>query len=232
MQLPRNLPNAITASRLVMAVVLFALLALLDHARGGADTPFANAVRHEERLLLNGCLVIFLAAAISDILDGQIARRWKLQTDFGRIVDPFADKVVVCGAFILLVPIRGAQVASWMVVVILARELLVDGLRAFAEAKGVAFPAMASGKAKMVVQSTCISWIFFAMANAPAAPWATTTISVLLGLTLAITVWSGGQYVLHARKVLRADALTVNTAAPAEPAPSTPAPPSPAMGAR
>lgn len=206
--MPRNLPNLITGARLVLAAVLFVILALVDAAKAApAPQGALAAVRQDERLLLNVCLAIFVAAAVSDILDGQIARRWKLQTDFGRIVDPFADKVIVCGAFIQLVPIPGSQVASWMVVVILARELLVDGLRGFAEAKGVAFPAIWSGKAKMVVQSATLMWIFLALANLQGVAWAAQVTTGLLVLTLVVTLVSGGQYVLKARRVLRADVM-------------------------
>lgn len=212
MALPRNLPNLITGARLVLAVALFVILGLIDASHRHTSGPIFPIVKHfaaQERLLLNVCLVIFVTAAISDILDGQIARRWKLQTDFGRIVDPFADKVIVCGAFVQLVPFAGAKIASWMVVVILARELLVDGLRGFAEAKGVAFPAMLSGKLKMVIQSVCLSWTFLALANLHDVAWATTVTLVLVWTTLAVTVFSGLQYLVHARKVLSSDALAV-----------------------
>jgi CDP-diacylglycerol--glycerol-3-phosphate 3-phosphatidyltransferase len=199
---PRNLPNLITGGRLVLAVALFGLLVAVElgRAEGGAAAS-------RERLLLNISLVIFVLAAISDALDGQIARRWQLQTDFGRIVDPFADKVIVCGTFILLAPLKGSQVAPWMVVVILARELLVDGLRGFAEAKGVPFPASPAGKAKMVTQSVCIGWILLVLANLDGVGWAHTTTAALIGLTLAITVASGLDYVFKARAVLGADSL-------------------------
>lgn len=214
MALPRNLPNLITGGRLVLAVVLFVILGLIDADHRRSGWIFDQVFEARERLLLNVCLVIFVTAAISDILDGTIARRWGLQTDFGRIVDPFADKVIVCGAFVLLIPFQGAQIASWMVVVILARELLVDGLRGFAEAKGVAFPAMVSGKLKMVIQSVCLTWIFFALANLPGEPWANTLTQVLVWSTLAITVFSGLQYVAHARRVLSPSALATLTAPP------------------
>jgi CDP-diacylglycerol---glycerol-3-phosphate 3-phosphatidyltransferase len=219
--LPRNLPNIITGARLVLAVALFVILGLIDASHRHTTGPIYPFVKHfaaQERLLLNVCLVIFVTAAISDILDGEIARRWKLQTDFGRIVDPFADKVIVCGAFVQLVPFAGAKIASWMVVVILARELLVDGLRGFAEAKGVAFPAMASGKLKMVTQSVCLTWIFAALANFDHVTWAPTVTLVLVWSTLAITVFSGAQYLLHARKVLSSDSLAVLTSAAKDPA--------------
>lgn len=208
MAVPRNLPNLITGSRVLLGAVLFVFLSVLGAARG---TPHPQgllaSVAGHERLLLNTCLAIFLTAAISDVLDGYIARRWGLQTDFGRIVDPFADKLIVCGTFVQLVPLEGSLVASWMVVVILARELLVDGVRGFAESKGIAFPAMWTGKLKMFFQSNCLAWILGIMANYPHAGWGHTLILVLLWATVIMTILSGGQYVLHARRVLSAEAL-------------------------
>jgi CDP-diacylglycerol--glycerol-3-phosphate 3-phosphatidyltransferase len=209
--MPRSVPNLITAGRLVLALVLFVILSLVDRAQ----TDPGSIVAGHERLWLQAAAVIFVVAAISDILDGQIARRWGLQTDFGRIVDPFADKVIVCGAFVQLVPFREAQVASWMVVLILARELLVDGLRGFAEAKGVKFPALQAGKLKMVAQSVCLGWILLALAEWRAEAWAQTVSLSLIWLTLAATVVSGAQYVVHAGKVLRSDSLTLLTPEPA-----------------
>jgi CDP-diacylglycerol--glycerol-3-phosphate 3-phosphatidyltransferase len=227
--MPRNLPNLITAGRLVLALVLFVILALIDQAQGSPDADsIGSLVKGHERLWLQVAFVIFVVAAISDILDGQIARRWGLQTDFGRIVDPFADKVIVCGAFVQLVPLRGAQVASWMVVLILARELLVDGLRGFAEAKGVKFPAIWSGKLKMVAQSVCLSWILLALAEWPGAPWAERVSLATIWIALAVTLISGGQYVAHARSVLRSDSLTLLSPDPSA-APMAPAAPAGAV---
>lgn len=206
--MPRNLPNLITGARLVLALALFVILAAVAYGRSGDSvSELSRLIASRERLLLNLSLVIFLLAAISDILDGEIARRWNLQTDFGRIVDPFADKVIVCGVFIELVPLEGSQVSAWMVVVILSRELLVDGLRGFAESRGVAFGANMSGKLKMVLQSGAICWILGTMANARGIEWAETFTYGLLMSALAVTVLSGLSYVYQARKVLRSDAL-------------------------
>lgn len=202
MPLPRNLPNLITGSRLVLAASLFTLLVLVDAGRSSPGAEWAQRIASSERLLLNVSLAIFALAALSDVLDGHIARRWGLQTDFGRIADPFADKVIVCGSFVLLTPFPAARVAPWMVVVILARELLVDGLRGFAESRGVAFPATFSGKAKMFTQCVCLLWILGALANAPDAPWAGTVTLVLLTLTIAATVASGADYVARAWREL------------------------------
>src|SRR5207248_6183850 len=142
-------------ARLVLAAGLFVILHLIGWAQG-ADAPtseFARTILSRRSLLLNLGAAIFVLAAISDVLDGQIARAWNLTTDFGRIADPFADKVIVSGAFLFLVPIAGSGVSAWMVAVIVARESLVDGIRGFAEGRGIAFPASFWGKAKMFLQS-------------------------------------------------------------------------------
>jgi CDP-diacylglycerol--glycerol-3-phosphate 3-phosphatidyltransferase len=207
--IPRNLPNLITGSRLLLAGVLFALLSLIGSGQApeiGKDGLAAFAQGHE-RLLFNVSLAIFTLAGISDVLDGYVARRWGLQTDFGRIVDPFADKFLICGTFVLLIPLRESQVAAWMVVLILARELLVDGLRGFAESKGVAFPASKAGKAKMFLQSICLLFVLYALGNLGGTPWAATTAQVLLWLTVIATLASGLSYVFRARTLLRAHAL-------------------------
>jgi len=195
---PRNLPNLITCSRLVMAAALFVLLALVQ--RG----VLANA-----RLWLNVSLVIFITAGFTDVLDGYLARKWELVTVFGRIVDPFADKVIVCGTFVFLIPIEGSHVAPWVVVTVLARELLIDGLRGYAESKGVAFPAMWSGKLKMFAQSACLTWILAAVANWPQASWAATANQCMQYLVVGACVISGWHYVRHAYTE-----LTAATAAP------------------
>jgi CDP-diacylglycerol---glycerol-3-phosphate 3-phosphatidyltransferase len=110
---------------------------------------------------------LFLIAALSDILDGYLARRYHQITAFGRILDPFADKILVIGSFVLLLGdgfrdggrATVTDLKGWMVVVIVARELLVSGLRGFSEAKGKAFGANWWGKIKMLLQSICVCWI-------------------------------------------------------------------------
>jgi CDP-diacylglycerol---glycerol-3-phosphate 3-phosphatidyltransferase len=204
-ELPRSLPNQLTIARIVLAVVLFVIL----HAVGWADkaenaaSQFAQGVIARRSLLLNLGAAIFFAAAISDILDGQIARRWNLTTDFGRIADPFADKVIVSGAFLFLVPIAGSGVSAWMVAVIVARESLVDGIRGFAEARGVAFPSSVWGKAKMVAQSATVILILLALANAPHDPRVRLAVQSFIAFTIFATLFSGLLYVLKARTLLR-----------------------------
>lgn len=205
MTLPKSLPNQLTIARLVLAVVLFAILHTIGWAQDPAvaKSDFAHTILTRKSLLLNLGAAIFFAAAISDILDGQIARRWNLTTDFGRIADPFADKVIVTGAFLFLVPIAGSGVSAWMVAVIVARESLVDGIRGFAESRGIAFPASVWGKAKMVAQSATVILIFVVMANAPDDWRAQLAVQAAIGFTIFATLFSGLLYVLKARTLLR-----------------------------
>src|SRR3954470_9669325 len=124
-----NLPNMLTAARLGLAVVLFALITF-------------------ESWWLS--LVVFIVAAITDWLDGYVARRQGLTSAFGRNFDPLVDKVLICGAFIFLLPVEGAGLAPWMVTVVVARELIITGLRSFVETlPGGNFGADWLGKIKM-----------------------------------------------------------------------------------
>ena len=131
----RHVPNIITAGRLVLAAVFFVLLSYYQHEGRG------------DPLLLNVAFIVYLVALFSDFLDGYLARKWKVEGAFGRVVDPFVDKVLVLGTFIffagknfviqeektkqVLMTITG--VAPWMVVLILSRELLVTSLRGISE---------------------------------------------------------------------------------------------------
>src|SRR2546425_4951265 len=112
-----NVPNLLTVPRLVLAVVFFAFL-----AAHWFKTSF----------------VLFVVAASTDWLDGYLARRRGETTTLGRILDPFVDKVIVLGAFIFLLPIADSAVMAWMVTVVVARELLVTGLRSYLEGESVA----------------------------------------------------------------------------------------------
>ncbi|HZU99581.1 MAG TPA: CDP-diacylglycerol--glycerol-3-phosphate 3-phosphatidyltransferase [Planctomycetota bacterium] len=202
MRIPRSLPNQLTIARLVLAAILFVIL----HGIGWSQThqgALADWFRGQASLLLNLGAAIVALASISDILDGQIARAWNLTTDFGRIADPFADKVIVSGAFLFLVPIEGSGVSAWMVVAIVARESLVDGIRGFAESRGIAFGASWWGKAKMVCQSATIGTILVYLADARGNEIWKTVVDVFLGITIFITLYSGLLYVFQARKLLR-----------------------------
>jgi CDP-diacylglycerol--glycerol-3-phosphate 3-phosphatidyltransferase len=168
-----NLPNKLTVARLILAVVMFSLI------------PWGTSVTYL------AALVLFLAAAGTDWLDGYYARKYGLITVLGRILDPFADKVIVCGTFIFLVAVpEMARVTlglrAWMVVVIVGRELLVTALRSFLEERGTDFSAKMSGKLKMVLQcaAAVLALLYLAIPGDRAA-WAT-----WLWLPLVATIWA------------------------------------------
>jgi CDP-diacylglycerol--glycerol-3-phosphate 3-phosphatidyltransferase len=192
----RHVPNAITAGRLVLAAVFFVLLSYYQHA--GRGDPY----------LLNVAFVVYLIALFSDFLDGYLARLWKVEGAFGRVVDPFVDKVLVLGTFIFfagknfVIQQPGAQVlmtitgvAPWMVVLILARELLVTSLRGISESGGANFAAAFSGKLKMVFQSVTILVILLYVNYFEKEQYARWIRDICIWATIAITLLSGVSYI-------------------------------------
>ena len=127
-----------------------------------------------------------------------MARKKGLLTDFGRIADPFVDKIIVCGGFILLIQHADNLISSWMVVVIVAREFLVNSIRSYSESKGVEFGATIWGKAKMFIQSLTISLILLFFAYLPYLEVLKLGIVVMLWITVIITLVSGIKYLVKA----------------------------------
>ena len=189
-----NLPNLITLSRLILSVVLFVLLSRIEEPNLVLPDLWAGA--KDRAVLYNVSLVLFLVAAFSDILDGELARRWKSISAFGRIADPFVDKITNCGCFVFFASVEGNErlVSTWMVVLILGREFLVTGLRGYMEGQGRKFPSNLSGKIKMVIQCVAIGAIFCYHANFEHQPWAYLFAQSVLWLALASTFWSGWVY--------------------------------------
>ncbi|MCS7168601.1 MAG: CDP-alcohol phosphatidyltransferase family protein [Gemmatales bacterium] len=155
-------------------------------------------------------LVLLLIAAVSDWLDGWLARYTKTVTALGRNLDPLADKVLVCGSLIFLLAHVNSGVAPWMVAVITIRELLITSLRGVVEQAGMPFGAALFGKLKMVLQMVALLAIvgYLAMASS-APPWFTPirgglewTRDGLVYATVLVTVLSGLQYLVRARAVL------------------------------
>jgi len=194
-----NLPNQITVARLLMSVVFFGVLAQFDVQ---ADRP--------NLILLDVCAGLFVVAALSDVLDGYLARKHNQVTSLGRVLDPFVDKILTLGAYIFLagdgfVDGQGrviSDVAPWMVVVILGRELLVTSLRGATEASGQAFGANVHGKLKMFLQSVAVVWILLTLAHpvrlgffAQLRPW-------VVYLTVLVTVLSVFSYLRAGKSVL------------------------------
>ncbi len=194
-----NVANQITLLRFALAIAFCVLLTRYDW-------------REHERLawIIDVCFVLFVVAALSDVVDGYVARRRNQVTSFGRVIDPFVDKVLVCGAFVLMlgrnfVNERGMNltgVEAWMVVIILGRELLVTGLRGFSEARGRQYGANVFGKVKMVVQSVTVCWILLGLTHGRAwAEWLTLR-DCLIWATVLITSLSLIAYLYHARDIL------------------------------
>ncbi len=193
-----NLPNQITIARLGLAIVFFVLLSQYTQT---APRPG----------LLDVAAVIFIVAALTDILDGYLARRWGQVTALGRVLDPLVDKVLVCGAFILFagrpfVDDTGhnvTEVRAWMVVVIVGRELLVTGLRGFSESIGVSFGASVYGKVKMWMQSIAAPAILLIVAHDGVFGSAATPIkTTLVWMTVIVTALSLISYLLRSRHIL------------------------------
>ncbi|MGB2984928.1 MAG: CDP-diacylglycerol--glycerol-3-phosphate 3-phosphatidyltransferase [Phycisphaerae bacterium] len=197
-----NLPNQITIARLVLAVIFFILLSQYSQQE---PVP----------VMLDVAAVIFIVAAVTDILDGYLARKRGEVTALGRVLDPLVDKVLVCGAFILFAgrPFVDAaghnvtQVSAWMVVVIVGRELLVTGLRGFSESIGISFGASVYGKLKMWMQSIAAPAILFIVAHEEAWGAAADPVKkVLVWLTVIVTTLSTVAYLIRSRHILEESA--------------------------
>ncbi|UCG34235.1 MAG: CDP-alcohol phosphatidyltransferase family protein [Phycisphaerales bacterium] len=197
-----NLPNQITVGRLVLAVAFLIVV------------NFYDAKRPDDcRWMLDVCTVLFIVAGLSDILDGYLARSRNQVTSLGRILDPFVDKVLICGAFAFFagphfVDETGRNVTGvqmWMVVLILGRELLVTGLRGFSEARGAQFGAGISGKTKMLVQSVTAVVILMSVARSGVVfgqSFNDVLRPVMVWLTVAATAFSLLSYLWRARSTL------------------------------
>jgi CDP-diacylglycerol---glycerol-3-phosphate 3-phosphatidyltransferase len=211
----RHVPNALTFARLLLAAVFFVMLSWYQY-EGRGDPTF-----------LNVAFFIYLIALITDWLDGFLARRWHVEGAFGRVVDPFVDKVLVLGSFIFfagknfIIPETVTEpgptlvvktltgVAPGIVVILLARELLVTTIRSLSERTGHNFGAAFSGKLKMAFQSVTILVILVyvnyrrRLDGAGYLEWATHFRDFCIWATVAITVISGLLYLRRAPDLYR-----------------------------
>lgn len=194
-----NLPNQITIGRLFMAVVFFVCLAQFDIK----TVPVRI-------WLLDLSAALFFVAAWTDVLDGYLARKHNQVTSFGRIVDPFVDKILVIGAYTFLAgdsfSTAGGEkvsyVSAWMVIVILGRELLVTSLRGVTEGSGVSFAANVYGKAKMALQSTTAVWLLLTIAHPEGLAFFSQFNKFLVYATVTVTFLSMIPYLVSARGFL------------------------------
>ena len=168
-----NLPNKLTILRVLLVPVFVALY------MKGLTVP---------------SLIVFLAASFTDFLDGYIARTYDLTTNFGKIMDPLADKVLVVAAFCCMV--ENGTIPAWILIVILAREFTVSGMRTVAAAEGIVIAAGMTGKLKTVLQSIAVPLL---IVNEPA--WVARSAIVFLAVSVIMTVLSGVEYVYRNRHI-------------------------------
>lgn len=192
-----NLPNKLTVSRFALTVVFLWVLFW------PVPVPYRYTL----------ALVFFCLAGVTDFLDGRIARSRNLITNFGILMDPLADKIMTCSAFIAFVegthlhPGAPVKVAAWMVVLIVARELAITGLRLLAASKNVVLAAERFGKHKTISQIVTIIALLVVDARHewPAAlqnlfgTWVPVLSEIMLWITVALTALSGLIYLWRNR---------------------------------
>ena len=178
-----NLPNRLTVMR-VLAVPVFVVLMLIE----------VNGVRCEGWCKWTA-LAIFIIAAFTDLFDGRIARKYKLVTNFGKFMDPLADKLLVCSALICLVELK--RIPAWVVIIIIAREFAISGIRLIASDDGVVIAASKWGKIKTVFQMIMVG---FMIGNLPIFDILT---QILMWIALALTVISLADYIAKNCNILK-----------------------------
>jgi CDP-diacylglycerol---glycerol-3-phosphate 3-phosphatidyltransferase len=196
-----NVPNQLTIARLVLSIICFVFLAFDSYLVA---------------------LVLFVLAAGTDWVDGYWARKYGQITKLGRILDPFADKIIICGTFIFLAAVprtitngSSSEIAGWMAVVVVGREMLVTALRSFFEEQGVDFSARWAGKWKMLFQCLAVGvslwrlWYYGFDGSDPAtwaiepSLWSTWSLRVLVWIAILMTIYSGWEYVQSALRMLK-----------------------------
>lgn len=169
-----NLPNKLTVGRII-AVPFFVVLYMMGYNLAA--------------------FIIFIAASLTDMLDGKIARKYNLVTNFGKIMDPLADKILVYSAFCLMVD--NGLVPGWMLIVILAREFAISGMRTVAASEGIVIAAGMSGKIKTVLQMIAVPLLLLV----DIIPAVTMLANIFLWASLVMTVYSGIEYIMKNKSV-------------------------------
>jgi len=177
-----NLPNILTLSRIVAVPVVVVLLMF------------------ESKQACFWAAMVFLAASLTDWLDGYLARKWEVVTVLGKFLDPLADKLIVMAALIMLIPLD--RVPAWAVFIILARDIIVSGIRSIASSEGIVIDASPLGKYKTIFQMIAIVilllhyeyyWFFGVQYNFLYASMHHVGL-IIFYISLVLTVWSGADY--------------------------------------
>ena len=180
-----NLPNKLTIFRVIL-IVPFIILLLGGQAGWFGDNTFVTDMI---------ALAIFIIASLTDLIDGKIARKYNLITDFGKFMDPLADKLLVCSAMIALIEMN--RIPSWVVIIIIAREFIISGFRLVASDNGVVIAASYWGKFKTVSQMAMIIVLIADLGGVFDLIG-----QILIWLALALTIISLIDYVWTNRQVL------------------------------
>ena len=174
-----NLPNKLTILRVIM--IPFFVAALLYDGGANQNMRYVAAA-------------LFIIASLTDMLDGKIARKYNLVTNFGKFMDPLADKLLVCSALICMIELR--ELPAWMVIIIISREFIISGFRLVASDNGVVIAASYWGKFNTTVQMIGVVLLIF---NIPALSTLTT---IIVWIALALTVISLVDYIVKNAGVL------------------------------
>ncbi len=190
----KQIPNILTLGRFVLTVIFLIMILYAPQRYAEGELAFPD--------FLDIALILFVVAGLTDIVDGAIARKLKVTSKFGRMIDPLADKVLVCGAFICFAligepklfdfkPLTMTAIQWSVAAIIIAREAYVTILRHIAEARGINFAATVSGKIKMFLQSFAIGTVVIRMAHVQTATWGYWFTTITFAIMLVVTVISG-----------------------------------------
>lgn len=174
-----NLPNKLTTLRVIM-IPFFVFFLLWQNG--------------ENRTFRMIALVLFIIASLTDLLDGKIARKYNLVTNFGKFMDPLADKLLVCSALICLIELNALP--AWMVIVIISREFIISGFRLIASDNGVVIAASYWGKFKTTFQMVSVVLLIL---DIPALAFVTT---ICVWIALLLTIVSLVDYIYKNHKIL------------------------------
>ncbi len=187
-----NLPNKLTIFRVIL-IVPFVVCLLGGEAGWFGENPLGADL---------AALVIFIVASLTDLADGKIARKYHLVTNFGKFMDPLADKLLVCSALIALVELD--RIPAWVVIIIIAREFIISGFRLVASDSGVVIAASYWGKFKTTFQMVMVCLM---LVNVPGAeeklPWLNPAAQILMWIALALTILSLVDYLMKNKDVLK-----------------------------
>jgi len=190
----KQIPNILTCGRVVLTIIFLIMVLMSPQYYNDGEVPFPG--------FLDIAFILFVIAGLTDMVDGTIARWMGVASKFGRMMDPLADKILVCGAFICFAIVGRPRLFDfapatmlaihWSVAaIIVLREIYVTVIRHIAEARGIEFAATFSGKIKMFIQSFGVGTVVMKMAHVQTAAWGSWFTTVTFIVMVLVTVISG-----------------------------------------